>query len=131
MSRDQSTRMGQVVCMTFGLIQSKCQASRGLYHEDETVTIHRLVLAGDEIWMFIVLSSRLLGNFPVKGTSSRPYAPRPKFGSTSTGQVSSCCKILRAEHGYGLAIYTLSPGKASLPRGRYPGRFKDELEMRS
>ena len=49
--------------------------SRGLYHEYETVTTHRPPLARDDIWMFIVLSSRLLGNFPVKGTSSRPYAP--------------------------------------------------------
>ena len=33
--------------------------------------------------------------------------------------------------GTGSPIYTLSPGKASLPRGKYLGPFKDELEMRS
>lgn len=33
--------------------------------------------------------------------------------------------------GTGSLIYTLSLGKASLPRGKYLGQFKDELEMRS
>lgn len=33
--------------------------------------------------------------------------------------------------GTGSLIYTLSPREASLPRGKYLGQFKDELEMRS
>ena len=37
----------------------------------------------------------------------------------------------RVLNGTGSPIYTLSPGKASLTRGKYLGHFKDELEMRS
>ena len=124
--------MGQVVCMTFGLIQSKCQASRGLYHEDETVTIHLLLLAGDEIWMFKVLSSRLLGNFPVKRYIFEAICTTAKARIHFYRQGILMLQNFRVLNmGTGSPIYTLSPGKASLPRGKYLGQFKDELEMRS
>ena len=56
------------------------------------------------------------------GQSSDPLLP---------ARYPPAAKCSRAEHWYGLAHRSLSPRKASLPRGKYLGQFKDELEMRS